>query len=237
MKRYPISQTATTSPNKTHWAILMQSRIDASALAAILQDKFPLLEDPRLVTTPNEADERTVESFVVVSATFGLSQQLPRIVHSLSSQGSRVLLLTDGRSTHDNAAASLAGARASFDTRQPLGYLLMAAHMALNGHHETPTQSSTLWTSPKPIHHIRLTVTEQRVVDAIFQPNATHATVAHLLGVSVHTVNNHLANIRGKLGQFPVRNLPSLRFALEEVGLLEPYPTSTSRSATLSRDM
>ncbi|WP_374953208.1 LuxR C-terminal-related transcriptional regulator [Pseudoclavibacter sp. RFBJ3] len=85
-----------------------------------------------------------------------------------------------------------------------------------------------MWAAPRRAEGVSLTPAEQRVVDALFTPGASTVSAAAALGISVNTVRNHVSNIRGKIGATPARNLDSLRFALMQLGILEPYPKVTS---------
>ncbi|WP_424710177.1 LuxR C-terminal-related transcriptional regulator [Microbacterium sp. SLBN-111] len=152
---------------------------------------------------------------------------LPRALRSLTAGSSRVILSYDGtgRTTELLDAADRFGVWAVFDARSDVRGLVDLVRRALSA----PASSSRHAASSLGRWHLAagpdrsgLTSREQEVVQLLCADDPVETMrAAELLGISVHTMNVHLRNVRRKLDGHYTGNRQALRNALIEVGWLE----------------
>lgn len=153
---------------------------------------------------------------------------LPRVLRRLSVRDTRVILGHDAseRSEDLSDLATRFGVWALFDVRSDVRTLIDLVRRGLSSPvsatPQIPSPALARWHVPTVQSQTALTPREREVVrltcDAI--PLSTEATAA-ALGISVHTVNAHLRNIRAKVGPRFTGNRDALRDALSDLGWLE----------------
>lgn len=224
-------QTTGASGPGLPWLICVPYSLDGALISQATIRRAPFLRSPMLSSDANHALNLVVAEsprFVVIDQDFVPMNTLPRFIRAVASRGSKVILCVRRDAGNVEEMGVLAGASAFYTRGSGVSELLDSIRRALDGRPAEVSEPGLMWAAPRRAEGVSLTPAEQRVVDALFTPGASTVSAAAALGISVNTVRNHVSNIRGKIGATPARNLDSLRFALMQLGILEPYPKVTS---------
>ena len=144
----------------------------------------------------------------------------------MTTASSRVILSYDSstRSTELLRAADRFGVWAVFDARTDVRGLVDLIRRALwtSGSSRNAGSSLARWHLGAEPDRPGLTAREREVIQLLCTTDPLEAAqAAERLGISVHTVNVHLQNVRRKLDGHYTGNRQALRNALIDVGWLE----------------
>lgn len=208
------------SPDATVWAAT-SSRMAGSLMAEYLSASLR-----RTVVTGPPEELRSARVTVLLSAVEEPST-LPRVLRSLTAGRSRVILSYDGTSRAGEIldTAERFGVWSVFDAREDVRGLVDLIRRGLSTAPSSRHASSSAlshWRLPAPTDRHGLTPRERDVIRLLCaeEPLDT-ARAARKLGISVHTINVHLGNVRRKLEGRYTGNRRALRDALIDVGWLE----------------
>lgn len=201
------------------WAAT-SSRMAGSLLAEYLG---ATLRRPVVAGPPDQPRPSRV---TVLLSAMEAPNTVPRILRTMASGPSRVILSYDGaaRSTDLLDAADRLGVWATFDARDDIRGLVDLVRRGLSVSPTSPRNAPALdlWHLPTASEPTGLTARERDVIQllCIDEPLDTERA-AQQLGISVHTLNVHLRNVRRKLDGRYTGNRRALRDALIDAGWLE----------------
>jgi len=180
---------------------------------------------PVASSDPEQVQEAAIIVFLGVHEP---PNALPRILRRLSLRGARIILGHDptARTTELSDLAARFGVWALFDVRGDVRVLtdLVRRGMSSPARPASAPFSTALtrWHVPPAPSEPALTRREREVVQLMFTETALSVEeISDTLGISVHTVNAHLRNIRGKVGARYTGNRDALRDALVDLGWLD----------------
>jgi DNA-binding CsgD family transcriptional regulator len=201
------------------WAAT-SSRMAGSLMAEYLG---ATLRRPVVASPPDEPQSSRV---TVLLSAMEAPNTVPRMLRTLASGSSRVILSYDGaaRSTDLLYTARRLGVWATFDARDDIRGLVDLVRRGLSASPTSHRNTSSLsqWHLPAEVERSGLTEREMDVIGLLCadEPLDTERA-AQELGISVHTINVHLRNVRRKLDGRYTGNRRALRDALIDVGWLE----------------
>lgn len=178
----------------------------------------------RVVAGP--PDQPRSSRVTVLLSAMEAPNTVPRILRAMAAGSSRVILSYDGaaRSADLLDSAHRLGVWATFDAREDIRGLVDLVRRGLSTSPASPRNASSLdlWHLPTASDPSGLTARERDVIAllCVDEPLDTERA-ARQLGISVHTVNVHLRNVRRKLDGRYTGNRQALRDALIDAGWLE----------------
>lgn len=207
-------------PDAAVWAAT-SSRMAGSLMAEYLTASLR-----RTVVTSPPEQLRSARVTVLLSA-LEEPNTLPRVLRSLTAGRSRVILSYDGTSRVGEIldTAERFGVWSVFDAREDVRGLVDLVRRGLSSApYSRPASSSAFapWRLPPAADRPGLTRREADVIRLLCADDPLDTVAAaRQLGISVHTINVHLGNVRRKLEGRYTGNRRALRDALIDVGWLE----------------
>lgn len=198
----------------------------SSRMAGSLMAEYLAASLRRTVVTSPPEQLRSARVTVLLSAVEE-PNTVPRVLRSLTAGRSRVILSYDGTSRADEIldTAERFGVWSVFDAREDVRGLVDLIRRGLSSSSSSRRASSSAfapWRLPASTERPGLTRRERDVIRLLCADEPLDTDVAaRELGISVHTINVHLGNVRRKLEGRYTGNRTALRDALIDVGWLE----------------